>query len=244
MFKQLLISTFLLSTFCIGLSQGTELSFTIKKATQKAQEPAIVTYAIHDYQRETGEETTDSFRLYLQPKTKTFEYRIAKPRFWKGGGFPDLQHTILNYYKADSLLYIVTYDSITGEQTFVIGGTNLNQRTNKTRNWFYPATGNQYMYNNYSVCTDTAAMLQIGDTSIPCYKTESYYTTPQHLGMYRERRYTTIYIAKQSLLPVKMEEEAEVLQIHMAIHFSPAERKAFKQKKIRSAIAVNYPAAQ
>jgi hypothetical protein len=46
--------------------------------------------------------------------------------------------------------------------------------------------------------------------------------------------------AKESLLTIKMIKESSVLQMHMAIHFSAAEKREFKQKKIRSVSAINY----
>lgn len=240
MFKQFVVLSVLLLTSSAGFCQGIELEFRIQKTISDKPQPRIINYLINDYNRQSNSIICDTYKLYTLPDSKKFEYRPQKPQFWKGGGVPDLQFTTLDYYKNDSIISCVVFDSILGEQSFIVGGIKLNQRISRTYNWYYLAIGNLTKLNSYSVCTDTSATLLIDSTVIPCYKIESYYKTPWRLGMYREERYTTTFIAKESLLPIKMIEESSVLQIHMSIHFSAAEKREFKQKKIRSVSALNY----
>lgn len=241
MFKQLLILFALLLTSCAGFCQGTELDFRIKKPLNDKPESYVISYLVNDYNRQSNSNTSDTFKLYVLPDSKKFWHRPQKPLIWKGGGLPDFEYSNIDFYKTDSLMYFVSIDSTLGEQSFVLGSTTLNQRTYKTYNWYYLATGSIIKYNNYSICTDTNAVISIDNNRIACYKIEGYYKTPWRLGVYREEHYTTTFIAKASLLPVKMIEESSVLQMHMAIHYSAAERRTFKQKKIRSACALNYP---
>lgn len=228
----LYILLFMISSTSVLYGQDSDVVFTLKKQAINRPEPKVITYYAHTFIGDSLTDNTDSFKLYLLPHAKKFQFQPGRLPFQKGGGLPPVQFTLLNFYQKDSFVCVSIIDSVTGTQNFITSGNTINQYVRNTLDWLSIAKGNLNQPYKYSVCTDTAALLKIGDTTIECYKTESYYKTPWHLGMYREKGHVTYYIAKQTLLPAKLIYESQAIQIHMAIHFSAAERKAFKQKKL------------
>jgi hypothetical protein len=226
-------------------AQEEDVVFSVKQpAKPEPIPPTIIRYHLNLLSDALYPNPADSFKLYILEKEMKFEYfKRKESRGSEPVMPPELAFSTISFTRsADTLLLCLPKNknnNLSG--CCPIGGATLDKRYKNTVSWLglirSVRLGDAY---DYSLCTDTSANVVVAGVTIPCYKTEGHFKSPPALGMYRIKVHCTTWISKKELLPVKQITESQVIQLHMAIHFPPAQRRAWKKKRVEELIAQNW----